>query len=100
MPDARRAAAIGPSATLLLHCEGGFGDALQFVRYLPLATARAGNTILECPPALHALFARVPNAEMHRGRRPPGRHHLQGQRLPDKDVTRILAQGERRRLPG
>jgi len=64
-------------ATLLLHCEGGFGDALQFVRYLPFATQRAANVILECPPALHALFARLPGAQ---------RLVQRGQPLPPFDV--------------
>jgi len=42
--------------TLLLHAEQGFGDAIQFIRYLPLAAQRGGKIILECPPELQRLF--------------------------------------------
>ena len=42
--------------TLLLHDEQGFGDAIQFIRYLPLAAQRGGNIILECQPELQRLF--------------------------------------------
>jgi tetratricopeptide (TPR) repeat protein len=65
------------NSTLLLHCEGGFGDALQFVRYLPLATQRVATVILECPPPLHALFARLPG---------PHQFIQRGQPLPAFDV--------------
>lgn len=36
----------------------GFGDTLQFIRYLPLLMARGGELILEVQPALASLFAR------------------------------------------
>ena len=45
--------------TILLHCEQGFGDALQFVRYAPLVKERGGRVLLECPPRLHRLFGEV-----------------------------------------
>jgi len=45
--------------TILLHAEEGFGDALQFVRYVPLVAARGGRVVLECPPSLKSLFAHV-----------------------------------------
>ena len=43
--------------TLLVHTEQGFGDALQFLRYLPMAAARGGRVIYECPPPLRRLVA-------------------------------------------
>ncbi len=43
--------------TLLIHCEQGLGDTLQFVRYLPLVKSRVGKTILVCQPPLHRLLA-------------------------------------------
>jgi tetratricopeptide (TPR) repeat protein len=46
--------------TLLLHAEGGHGDAIQFVRYVPLAAERGGSVILECHPALLELFRQIP----------------------------------------
>ena len=42
--------------TLLLHMEQGLGDALQFIRYLPLAAEQGGKIILECYPELRRLF--------------------------------------------
>lgn len=47
-----------PGGTLLLHAEQGFGDALNFVRYLPAACTRSGarSIIVECPRALQRLL--------------------------------------------
>ncbi|MFD2234773.1 tetratricopeptide repeat protein [Phaeospirillum tilakii] len=44
-------------ATLLLHAEQGFGDTLQFVRFLPQAAARGGRILLETQPPLAGLLA-------------------------------------------
>ena len=45
--------------TILLHAEGGFGDALQGVRYLPQVQQRGGRVILECQPELKSLLRSV-----------------------------------------
>jgi Flp pilus assembly protein TadD len=42
--------------TILLHTEQGFGDAIQFCRYVPLVAARAGRVILEVPESLRELM--------------------------------------------
>ena len=42
--------------TLLLFAEYGLGDALQFVRYLPMVAAMGGAIILQVQPALAALL--------------------------------------------
>jgi Flp pilus assembly protein TadD len=42
--------------TLLLHCEQGFGDSIQFVRYASAAKERGGRVVLFCPPELARLF--------------------------------------------
>ena len=47
--------------TILLHCEQGFGDSIQFVRYVPLVAAAGGRVILACPSSLHRLFECVPH---------------------------------------
>jgi tetratricopeptide (TPR) repeat protein len=47
---------------ILLHCEQGMGDTLQFVRYVPLVAARGGKVILEVQPRLHRLLAHTPGA--------------------------------------
>jgi tetratricopeptide (TPR) repeat protein len=49
--------------TILLWCEQGLGDAIQFVRYVPLVQERGGRVLLECPPPLHQLFASVAGVE-------------------------------------
>lgn len=43
-------------ATLLVHAEQGFGDAIQFIRYLPLVVAMGGEVIFECHAQLVPLF--------------------------------------------
>jgi tetratricopeptide (TPR) repeat protein len=49
--------------TLLVHHEQGFGDTLQFVRYLPLVKARGGTVLLEVPAALRSLLHAIPGAD-------------------------------------
>ncbi len=44
---------------ILLHAEQGFGDTLQFIRYVPLVAQRGGNVVVECQPALMRLLATV-----------------------------------------
>ncbi|MBN8928755.1 MAG: hypothetical protein BGO51_21015 [Rhodospirillales bacterium 69-11] len=46
--------------TILVHAEQGFGDTIQFARYLPLIAARGGRPVLACDPALLPLFAGMP----------------------------------------
>jgi tetratricopeptide (TPR) repeat protein len=46
--------------TILLHAEQGFGDTLQFVRYVPLVAEAGGQVILEVPSELHALLLGYP----------------------------------------
>ncbi len=43
--------------TVLLWCEQGLGDAIQFVRYAKLVKARGARVILECPPRMKSLLA-------------------------------------------
>jgi tetratricopeptide (TPR) repeat protein len=46
--------------TILLYTEQGFGDAIQFIRYLPLVAQRGGKIIVECQAALQRLLRTVP----------------------------------------
>jgi hypothetical protein len=49
--------------TILLHAEQGLGDAIHFVRYVPLVSASASRVILECQPELVELFRGVEGAD-------------------------------------
>ncbi len=46
--------------TILVHCEQGLGDSLQFVRYLPMVAERGGRIVLECQPPLKRLLEAIP----------------------------------------
>ncbi len=42
--------------TILLHCEQGLGDSIQFIRYAPLVKAKGGYVAVQCPAPLIDLF--------------------------------------------
>jgi Flp pilus assembly protein TadD len=42
--------------TVLLYAEQGFGDTLQFCRYVPLVAAAGGRVVLVVPKSLHRLM--------------------------------------------
>ena len=48
-----------PDKTLLVYCEQGLGDSIQFVRFLAHAAERVDSIILECPPEAADLFRTV-----------------------------------------
>ncbi len=43
--------------TLLIHCEQGLGDTLQFIRYLKMAQERGGKVIVAVQPSLIPLLS-------------------------------------------
>jgi Flp pilus assembly protein TadD/ADP-heptose:LPS heptosyltransferase/glycosyltransferase involved in cell wall biosynthesis len=49
--------------TILLHTEGGFGDIIQFIRYVPLVSDRGGQVIVSCSTPLRRLFSIIASAE-------------------------------------
>jgi hypothetical protein len=49
--------------TILLWCEQGLGDAIQFVRFAQTVKQNGGRVILECPGILLRLFASVPGVD-------------------------------------
>ena len=51
------------SRTILLHCEQGLGDSLQFVRYAAPVKATGATVVLFCPPALAHLLETVPGVD-------------------------------------
>ncbi len=46
-------------ATILIHAQQGFGDAIHFARYIPMVAARGGRVIFEAPVELHRSFANI-----------------------------------------
>jgi tetratricopeptide (TPR) repeat protein len=44
---------------IMLFAEQGFGDTIQFIRYVPTVAAFGGQVIVECQPALMSLVRRV-----------------------------------------
>jgi len=63
--------------TILLFTEGGFGDAIHFIRLVPDIIARGGKWYLECQPALVSLFEGMPGIE---------RIIPRGEELPEFDM--------------
>lgn len=47
---------VVPGRSILLWCEQGYGDAIQFARYVPWLRAQGMAVWLECPDALAGLF--------------------------------------------
>ena len=63
--------------TILLHAEQGFGDTIQFCRYVPLVAKRAARVILEVQEPLHNLMQTLEGATQIISR---------GHPLPDFDM--------------
>jgi tetratricopeptide (TPR) repeat protein len=59
--------------TVLLHAEQGFGDTIQFARYVPLLAATGAKVVLEVQSELTALMARLDGGAqiIGRGEAPP-----------------------------
>ncbi|MBC7881206.1 MAG: hypothetical protein H7Y37_07720 [Anaerolineae bacterium] len=56
------------SSTLLVYADQGLGDAIQFIRYLPLIAQSVGRLIVGCHPSLHSLFASVAKIDLFVGK--------------------------------
>ncbi len=48
---------------IFIHAEQGFGDTIQFARYLAMIAAKGGRIIMEAPTELHRLFADIDGVE-------------------------------------
>jgi tetratricopeptide (TPR) repeat protein len=48
---------------VLVHAEQGFGDSLQFARYLPMIAERGATVVVECPETVITLIAGVEGVE-------------------------------------
>ena len=70
---------------VLVHAEQGFGDAIQFIRYVPLLAARGANVLIACHESLRELFGTLegvrgvvePSADL-----PPFDYHVPLMSLP------------------
>ncbi len=66
MPDLPRPLWQGESLegrSILVHCEQGLGDSLQFIRYAAPLAERAGRVMVLTPPALLRLFRSISGVE-------------------------------------
>jgi len=68
--------------TILLHAEQGFGDTIQFARYIPMVAERGGVVLLECQPELKSLLNAITGVK---------ETYIPGQQLPPFDVHCPLA---------
>ncbi len=66
-----------PGQTVLIHAEQGYGDTLQFCRFVPQAAARGVRVILEIPPPLTRLLRALPG---------PAQIISRGSPLPEFDL--------------
>jgi Tfp pilus assembly protein PilF len=53
---------IARERLLIVHAEQGFGDVIQFCRYLPMAAERV-RVVVQAPATLHRLLATLPGVE-------------------------------------
>ncbi|MFM9265650.1 tetratricopeptide repeat protein [Tychonema sp. BBK16] len=49
--------------TILLRCEQGLGDSIQFVRYAPIVQQKGGKVVVSCYQELKRLFKAIPGIE-------------------------------------
>lgn len=58
------AGAAMPGRRLLIHADQGFGDTLQFARFLPMTKERSqAHVIVQCQPELRSLFVEHPGID-------------------------------------
>jgi len=51
-----------PDKRVLFYGEQGFGDAIQFARYVPLIAARCARVVVPCKPEIRRLMETLPGA--------------------------------------
>lgn len=71
--------------TLFLTAEQGFGDALQFARFLPAAVGTGARVVVEAAPELAAIFAAFPGVagvSLRNSEPPPYDRHAPMMSLP------------------
>lgn len=82
---------LAEGQTLVIHSEQGFGDAIQFARFVPRAAeaaGQAGTVIFECQPELLPLLGALPGPNRVVGR---GERELECDvRLPLLSLPRLI----------
>jgi tetratricopeptide (TPR) repeat protein len=76
--------------TILVECEQGLGDTIQFVRYIPALAARGARVVLRAPPPLLRLLTAFPGVAhlIARDAEPPEYdRHVPLMSLPDRLQT-------------
>ncbi len=76
---------------VLVMNDHGFGDTIQFCRYLPLMVAAGAEPTFLCPPRLHRLLSSLPGVRLI-GERPPSERfdaQIAVSSLPRAFATRI-----------
>lgn len=63
-----------PDDTVALAAEGGWGDMIHFVRFVPQVARICGEVVVVCPPRLKRLLSTVPT---------PGNIRFNPERMPD-----------------
>jgi Flp pilus assembly protein TadD len=86
--------------TILLRCEQGLGDTMQFIRYAPQVKERGGQVIVECPGALARLVATCPGVDevIAQGDAAPN-HDLQAPLLSLPGIFRTTLDSVPNRVP-
>ena len=51
--------------TILVHTEQGFGDTLQFIRFMPALAAQGARVLFSCPPEMMRLMEGFPGIAMN-----------------------------------
>lgn len=52
-----------PEATILVHCEQGFGDSIHFIRYVQQVKSLVGQVVVLCSAPLQRLLQTVPGID-------------------------------------
>lgn len=77
-----------PNGRIIVIAEGGYGDVIQFSRYIPCVAERCESVVLGCPPELVPLFwdwpGRIPNLSVVSAYEdmPPHAAHVDAMDLP------------------
>ena len=61
---------------LLIRCLRGLGDAIQFLRYVPMLSSRCGRITVQAPHGLHPLVTSIPGVGAVISREAPVDEHL------------------------